>query len=259
MKMHLFKAKHLTTILVTTSLFLLNNSVYGQKNDTLSTTVIKGKSFDFVLYIDTVHEYNKINSDTFHYFNIHALEVYHSGAKNYRQKDCTFLQYFPIEVKQLELWRYDAVPTRFVDVNFDGYKDFEMLHFSGMYWNNYQYFIYDPEKKKFIKDPYLTELTDPTFHPEKEYIHYNWHIGVNEFGHAVFQWKNDTLLLLGKEVINYYEEDQVDCIRLKRINGELKECDCLESSSPVLFGLGPCRIHSANKEECELFEYSTQE
>lgn len=259
--MHHFKVCFQTKQLVLIALFSICTSLLSAQNNTLSGVIVKGNSHDFVIRVDTVHDYNKYISDSMHYFNIHAVEIYQTGAKEYQQSDPKFLQNFPLKVEQLELWRYDEIPTRFVDVNFDGYKDFEILFFPGMYWNNYQYFIYNPNKKEFTKDPYLVELSDPTFHHEKEYVHYNWHVGVNEFGHAVYRWQNDQLVLIGEEIVSFsgIPGDQWSCSRKKRLNGKMEEKDCLEfSEEDQKYGLGPCKMHTNGAQECDLFENSVE-
>lgn len=259
--MHHFKVFFKTKQLVLMALFSIFTSLVSAQNDNFSGIVVKGSSHDFVIRVDTVHEYNKYISDSMHYFNIHAVEIYQTGAKEYQQSDPKFLQNFPLKVEQLELWRYDEIPTRFVDVNFDGYEDFEILHFPGMYWNTYQYYIYDPDKKEFKQDSYLVELTDPTFHKEKEYVHYSWHVGLTEFGHAVYQWQSDSLILIGEEIITYLDsdDDQGSCNRLKRVNGKIVEMECLEKSDDEpMYGLGPCLMHTHGEEECDLFENSVE-
>lgn len=221
--------------------------------DTLSTVVIEGKTFDFVLRIDTVHEYNEHISDSMHYFNIHAVEIYHHGAASYSREDDKFLQRFLTNITGLELWRYQEIPASVLDVNFDGFEDFEVLDFPGMYWNSFQYYIYNPDQNTFIQDPYLVELTDPTFHEEDELVHYSWHIGVNEFGHAVYEWEGANLKLIGKEVIIYFE-DQWSCSRLKRVNGELIEVKCFEVSNDAYkYGIGPCSMYTRRDEKCHLY------
>lgn len=230
----------------------------GQDVDSLSTVAVKGKAYDFVMRVDTVHEYNSYTNDSMHYFNIHAVEVYYPGAKSYSRSNPKFIQRFNLKVEMLELWRYNEIPTRFLDANFDGYEDFEILHFPGMYWNSYQYFLYDPELKKFKKDTFLVKLTDPTFHKEKEYVHYEWHVGVNEFGHAVYKWQGDTLLLMGEEVMSNFGQDDnyLDCYGAKRVGDEMIEVECPEIKDSLQ--MAPCSMHTKGDQSCDLFERSAQ-
>ena len=250
--------------LTTTFLFLLICTLYTHAQEDLSSaqrenrdhfidnlstvTAAKGPSFEFVLRVDTIHRYNEYSQDSMHYFNIHAVEIYNAGVQSYNRNSPAFLQRFHISVEGLELWRYTDIPARLVDVNFDGYEDFEVLYFPGMYWNNYQYYIYDPDHQNFKEDTALVQLTDPTFHADQKYVHYSWHIGVNEFGHAVYQWQGDTLVILGKEVQSYLpgpNGDEWDCYSAKWINGERKEMDCPDNTPEgPIYGLGPCSMHT---------------
>jgi len=112
------------------------------------------------------------------------------------------------------------------DMNFDGYPDIRLLSWvSTSFYTSYQYWFYDSKYGLFVRDTTFEKFINPYFDPEKETFHTYWRYGFNEFGHAIYEWRNNKLELIVKEIESWGPEDGVPgtLVTIRMVNGELKE------------------------------------
>lgn len=73
------------------------------------------------------------------------------------------------------------------DINFDGYKDLRIVNARGANIRSYNYWIFDPELKRFEKDPVLANLPYPSFDGDKKIITASYATNFGDYS-AVFKF-----------------------------------------------------------------------
>ena len=122
---------------------------------------------------------------------------------------------------------YSNEQLRFEDFNFDGYPDLGIRtnsHYA--YWTEWACWLYQPHTQLFEPDTALSKIWNTTVLTAQELIHTSWRIGLNEFGHALYGWRNGTLTLMAEEVESippWETEDGWYVTRRWRENGALLE------------------------------------
>ena len=90
------------------------------------------------------------------------------------------------------------------DFNFDGYEDFSVLNWVSINRQvSYDFYVFNVKTKKYLFNKQLTDLINPYFDHKIKTVHSCWNIGVNEFGHALFNWRIDSLKLIARETLIY--------------------------------------------------------
>ena len=96
---------------------------------------------------------------------------------------------------------YPAGFTRFDDLNFDGHPDLCVRTNSELaYVSEYACWLYRPNTQLFEADTALSSVWNLLPMPEHELLHSVWRIGLTEFGHALYGWRDGKLMLLAEEI-----------------------------------------------------------
>lgn len=135
------------------------------------------------------------------------------------------------------------------DMNFDGYKDIRLLSWLGTnFYTQYRCWLYDSDSGLFKEDTSMTKLYNPYFDPEEQFVHTYWRFGLNEFGHSIYQWQNDSLVLKASEVQYFPPEMRRKSLRVLSymLDGVMREEEKWDDED---FGLG-----DVCKENCDLFQ-----
>lgn len=150
-------------------------------------------------------------------YNPHTLEIHHKGVKRPVQT------IKPELLERIEAYRMDNA-VQFEDVNFDGYHDIMIKDAANAYgYNYYAYWIYNPTQHKFVADTALDNYCNLTFNADNKSIHTFWRVGLTEFGHSLYQWKNGKVVLVAEEISYASPEDVWTTIIRWNENGILKE------------------------------------
>lgn len=84
------------------------------------------------------------------------------------------------------------------DINFDGLNDIQLPNYIGQYNTSYSFWIYNESLSTFVHQIQLDSIYNPKFNPNLELVCSNYHIGISDYYHETFFWKNDTLILKEK-------------------------------------------------------------
>ena len=191
----------------------------------------ENKEFIFYVEIDT----NLVNPDwngrAIYDFDIDWVHVL-------RKPDKVHIQSFaPIGCDMIEINDYNGyTPTNLItlkDYNYDGYMDMRLPNMAMMYLYPATFYIWHPETQTFHYDSTLSATYSPEFDRKTKTVHQTWHIGVNEFGHEVYQWNGRKLELLARELqYTTFDEEGTAMSLDVRVNGKIVSMDELAKGYP---------------------------
>lgn len=164
-----------------------------------------------ILLTILVFEANGFAQDVWHFdddhFNISVYTnsvKYDSTAHAYGravtkveiEKNNEIFQTITPEIFVHEAYHDSSFIFKYEDVNFDGHNDIALVNWiSTNHQTTAWYWIFNPKNQKFIQNTSFKDLMNVQVDANKKCIYTNWRIGMNEFGHAIYQWKNNELIL----------------------------------------------------------------
>lgn len=151
---------------------------------------------DFRITVDTTIEYNKYTERDECEYSIPRVEIRAKGSNKVIQT------IYPPDSEGIDCIHDSSLAVMFKDANFDGYSDLLVRNWPLMYLNTWSFYIYDPDKQRFIRDEVLSETFDPELDPKTKTFHSFSHVGVTTFYHEVNQLINDKWVRIA-----YEEED----------------------------------------------------
>jgi len=166
--------------LIIISILLLS----GLESFTQDIWSFNDKSFNISVYTDSV----KYDSTVQNYGRVVTkIEIF---------KDNKNIQTIKPEIFIHEPYLDSNFIFQYIDVNFDGQKDIVLVNWisTSLYTTSW-YWIFDPNTQKFLEDSSLNHLMNVQVDQNKKCIYTYWRIGMNEFGHAIYQWENNKLIL----------------------------------------------------------------
>lgn len=87
-----------------------------------------------------------------------------------------------------------------VDANFDGYQDLQLLSNCGATGNcSYDFYLYDPKTKQFVHNDFLSQLTTPSFDPEKKQVTIHSNSGASDWSTEIYQYRDDRYTLIYRQ------------------------------------------------------------
>lgn len=153
---------------------------------------------EFEITVDTTREYNEYTKEIQVSYSIPKVTVKDKGSEKVIQT------IYPPDSEEIDYIHDSSLAVIIVDANFDGYMDIAIRDWPMMYLSTFSYYLYSPEKGKFILNEPLSTAYSPEIDPETKTFHHFWHIGVTTFSHQVY------LLIDGKwELIAFEEEDNM--------------------------------------------------
>lgn len=81
------------------------------------------------------------------------------------------------------------------DVNFDGYKDLEIVNQVGNYYSSSSFWLYDKKTKKYDYCKSMDTIVNPVVDSKNKLITSNYHIGPVDYYSKVYEWKNNKLVM----------------------------------------------------------------
>ena len=135
------------------------------------------------------------------------------------------IQSIPIEEFMCE--RYLDSTSVFIveDINFDGHNDLRVINWLGTRSDKeYRYWIYDTKTEMFNADTTLNDFMNPSFDQNTKTIYTHWRYGINEEGHAIYNWQNGKCNLLIEEIMSVGPDPAIppSLYSRKLIDGEFK-------------------------------------
>lgn len=201
---------------------------------------------------DNLYTY-KVITDTLPH--THVTDSYDASIKCvevYRNDDGKLLQSLKTkEEGSFETFHDSANVVGFDDVNFDGFTDIRILVWTSInLQTQYEFWVYDPTRKKFLKNEELYELLNPCFDPVHKTVHSHWRSGFMGMGHALHHWKQNKLELLAEE----YEVRGIDpnqpgsYVKTEIINGKQvhTEREISEFTVDYSHACDSCKLHRRN-------------
>lgn len=153
---------------------------------------------EFEITVDTTREYNEYTEDIQISYSIPKVKVKEKAT------DKVIQTIYPPDSKEIDYIHDSSLAVIIIDANFDGYMDIAIRDWPMMYLSTFSYYLYSPEKGKFVLNNPLSTSYSPEIDPETKTFHHFWHIGVTTFSHQVY------LLIDGKwELIAFEEEDNM--------------------------------------------------
>ncbi len=156
---------------------------------------------DKISYINTEYSYHKYLFHKIHpslprfRFDLYADSMFTvvDSIQISRERDSSVIQTI---VSKL----YDQPFIDFQDYNFDEYEDLVLACCHGGHGNmNYDIWLYDTVKSKFINNVELSNLVNPDVNYEKETIESNWSGGRNFHSHLEYKLDDEHLVLIEEQ------------------------------------------------------------
>lgn len=118
---------------------------------------------------------------------------------------------------------------KFVDIDFDGYRDLLVSYSSGNYGTSFLAWRFDPSKKTFVRVREIEELINPTFDATTKTVSAGSRVGPSVYGGSDYRYENGKLvevrrtrIYLGHTPSDQPLPDGYDYIeRMERRNGKL--------------------------------------
>lgn len=143
---------------------------------------------------------------------------------------------------------YDSTIVFIVeDMNFDGRKDFRLLR--GATTNlqtSYDYWFYNAAANKFVADTALQYFQNPSFDAVSKTVHTWWRQGFSNFGHALYKWNKNKIVLIAEEEeihMDVREPDAGEVVTKRNVNGKITTTKRKASKNVIDFmHKGKCRL-----------------
>ncbi len=138
-----------------------------------------------------------VDFDTVNYLDASCCALWVNQVNIIAHNNPSKVQVIPIEGFRIESFIDSNMVVIIEDVNFDGYNDIRVLNWLSVSWyTEYNYWLYHKGTKQFVQDTLLNRMMNPYFDQQYKTIHTYWRYGLNEFGHALYQWNGDTIVLM---------------------------------------------------------------
>jgi hypothetical protein len=168
-------------------------------------------SYRFVLKPD-----RESNNDSFDLGHIGCIDVFKGNSKVLWQR---------IDVEGLA----PSVLTdsfRPVDINMDGYQDFQVFYCAGAKWGSHSYFLFDPRSGRFITNALTADLREIEHNglaldPRKKEIRASLFIGTCLSSFEIYRIENGNLTLIESETHSPIKPGRCRVEKRKRVNGKL--------------------------------------
>lgn len=85
------------------------------------------------------------------------------------------------------------------DVNFDGYKDLEVVNQVGNYWSTSSFWLYEKKSRKFNYYKPMDTIINPKVDTRNKLILSDYHVGPSNFYNKVYQWKKNKLVMISSQ------------------------------------------------------------
>jgi hypothetical protein len=113
-----------------------------------------------------------------------------------------------------------------LDINFDGYEDFAVMHVTGGKWHSESYWLFDPGSGRYITNALTAELRQLehnglTLDPRKREVRIQHFIGVCTNSFEIYRVENGHLVLMESEIHSPREPGRCEVERRKRVNGKM--------------------------------------
>lgn len=215
-----------------------NNSQTKSKSET-SDLIWKFKEGDREIEVH-VDSSNCGITDVKECISITKIEVFSNKQKKIKQSIKLNPKSFPSYLESNFL-------VSFEDVNFDGYKDLCILNWLSIeHQTTYNYWFFDSTKGKYVRNKMYDEIRNPFFDTKNKTIHSWWRVGLNEFGHALYQLKDGKLELIVEQIEYWGPDNSQDgfLVTRKTIDGEIKETEQRIKVHSIDFMHDDCKLLS---------------
>jgi hypothetical protein len=113
-----------------------------------------------------------------------------------------------------------------VDLDFDGYKDLTLRHYTGA--NNHGDFvwIFDPARRRFVYCPELSDQPNLQIDPERRMVTSYYHLSAGEGSLSRYEWIQGKAVLVRQDSTRYILTETVSCLEQvtkERVRGRLVE------------------------------------
>lgn len=110
-----------------------------------------------------------------------------------------------------------------LDANFDGYNDLTIEEGCGATGNcQYDFYLYEPAKKQFVRNSFLSNLSEPQFDPHNKEVNAYSNMSAFDWEHDVYQLQNGQYLLIYKVVSSRDRKNNTSTKRTYELqNGKL--------------------------------------
>ncbi len=93
----------------------------------------------------------------------------------------------------------ETVGILFIDLNFDGHRDVALMAELPEGANvPYNYYLYDPETKQFVREPLLDVISSPEIFGEEKEIRAFWRLDASVSGQDIWQWRSGKPVITGR-------------------------------------------------------------
>ncbi|HEV2234087.1 MAG TPA: hypothetical protein VGV68_11860 [Terriglobia bacterium] len=115
-----------------------------------------------------------------------------------------------------------------LDANFDGYKDLPLLLQCGATGNcTYDIYLYDQASNRFVRNSFLSGLTEPIFHPENKRVDSFYNMSAGDWDHETYEYQNGHFTLIRKVESEFDREKGIDTQKTYELrNGKLELTNC---------------------------------
>ncbi len=88
------------------------------------------------------------------------------------------------------------------DVNFDGFKDLEVINQVGNYWSSSSFWLYNKKTKKYDYYKPMDTIVNPVVDKKNKTITSTYHVDPVNYYYKVYEWKHKKLTM------THYQEDE---------------------------------------------------
>jgi hypothetical protein len=177
----------------------------------------KGLTFSDSLYFYKLSVDSSIVDDDYE-CNVKTINVLH-------QPDLKTQQTIKLEKNPFPCYWIEDEFFVIEDMNFDGYNDIRLMQSMGARGNtSYLFWLYNRDKKTFVRDSSLENLSNPQFDPKEKKAYSYWSVGCCEYGSNIYQVVNGKLALVEDETMHLNMENEKEYILTirKLVDGEMK-------------------------------------
>ncbi|HEV2419278.1 MAG TPA: hypothetical protein VGX94_15890 [Terriglobia bacterium] len=114
-----------------------------------------------------------------------------------------------------------------LDANFDGYNDLTIGEGCGVTGNcQYDFFLYEPAKKQFVRNSFLSNLSEPQFDPYNKEVNSYSNMSAFDWEHDIYQFQNGQYVLIRKVVASSDRKNNTSTLRTYELkNGKMELTD----------------------------------
>jgi hypothetical protein len=114
-----------------------------------------------------------------------------------------------------------------IDADFDGYQDLQLLSSCGATGNcSYDFYLYDPKKRKFVHNDFLSGLVSPSFDQAKKQVTTSSNSSVSDWQSETYQYVDGRYTLIHREVSTWNREKHMVTVNTYELrNGKMELVD----------------------------------